>query len=58
MRLRTVSPHDVGWTRRRAGKGFVYGVTIAAARNRAPRQPDRRQEHLEKAVLQMLMKAG
>ncbi|MBA2561149.1 MAG: DNA topoisomerase IB [Propionibacteriales bacterium] len=24
MRLRTVSPNDVGWTRRRAGNGFVY----------------------------------
>jgi DNA topoisomerase-1 len=24
MRLRTVSPNDPGWTRRRAGKGFVY----------------------------------
>ena len=24
MRLRTVSPHQPGWTRRRAGKGFVY----------------------------------
>ena len=23
-RLRTVSPQDPGWTRRRAGKGFVY----------------------------------
>ena len=23
-RLRTVSPHDPGWTRRRAGRGFVY----------------------------------
>src|SRR4029453_4561428 len=23
-RLRTVSPRDPGWTRRRAGKGFVY----------------------------------
>jgi DNA topoisomerase IB len=24
MRLRTVSPNDPGWTRRRAGRGFVY----------------------------------
>ena len=24
VRLRTVSPSDPGWTRRRAGKGFVY----------------------------------
>ncbi|MEJ7774656.1 MAG: DNA topoisomerase IB [Nocardioidaceae bacterium] len=24
MRLRTVSPNSAGWTRRRAGKGFVY----------------------------------
>ena len=24
MRLRTVSPADVGWTRRRSGRGFVY----------------------------------
>jgi len=24
VRLRTVSSHDPGWTRRRAGKGFVY----------------------------------
>ncbi len=24
MRLRNVSPNDKGWTRRRAGKGFVY----------------------------------
>ncbi|MDN5764051.1 MAG: DNA topoisomerase IB, partial [Microlunatus sp.] len=24
MRLRTVSPKDPGWSRRRAGKGFVY----------------------------------
>lgn len=24
VRLRTVSPSDTGWTRRRAGKGFVY----------------------------------
>jgi DNA topoisomerase-1 len=24
MRLRTVSPNQRGWTRRRAGKGFVY----------------------------------
>jgi len=24
MRLRTVSPNDAGWSRRRAGKGFVY----------------------------------
>lgn len=24
MRLRTVSPHSKGWTRRRAGKGFIY----------------------------------
>jgi DNA topoisomerase IB len=24
MRLRTVSPNNAGWTRRRAGKGFVY----------------------------------
>ena len=24
MRLRTVSPNEPGWTRRRAGKGFVY----------------------------------
>ena len=23
-RLRRVSPQDVGWTRRRAGKGFIY----------------------------------
>jgi DNA topoisomerase I len=23
-RLRRVSPHDVGWTRRRAGRGFLY----------------------------------
>lgn len=24
MRLRTVSPNDRGWTRRRSGSGFVY----------------------------------
>jgi DNA topoisomerase-1 len=24
MRLRTVSPNDPGWSRRRAGKGFIY----------------------------------
>jgi DNA topoisomerase-1 len=24
MRLRTVSPNDVGWTRRRTGRGFAY----------------------------------
>jgi DNA topoisomerase-1 len=24
MRLRTVSPNQPGWTRRRAGRGFVY----------------------------------
>jgi DNA topoisomerase I len=33
-RLRTVSPRDPGWTRRRAGKGFVYlnefGLPLAA----------------------------
>lgn len=34
-RLRTVSPHSPGWTRRRAGRGFVYldrdGVRLADA---------------------------
>src|SRR5918994_2032926 len=34
-RLRTVSPKDPGWTRRRAGKGFVYldqaGARLAEA---------------------------
>ena len=29
-RLRTVSPKDPGWTRRRAGKGFVYLDTEGA----------------------------
>ena len=29
-RLRTVSPQDPGWTRRRAGKGFIYLDTTGA----------------------------
>jgi DNA topoisomerase IB len=35
MRLRRVSPNDIGWRRRRAGRGWVYldadGVRLAAA---------------------------
>jgi len=34
-RLRTVTPRDPGWTRRRAGKGFVY---LDASGNRLPPQ--------------------
>jgi DNA topoisomerase I len=36
MRLRNVSPNDVGWTRRRTGRGFVY--LDAAGRRLPPEQ--------------------
>ena len=36
---------------------YEDGVTIAHALQRAPKDPQRRQEHLEKAVLRMLLKA-
>ena len=38
-RLRTVSPQDPGWTRRRAGKGFIYLDTSGA--RLAPEEADR-----------------
>jgi hypothetical protein len=36
---------------------YEDGTTIARALGGAPRQPRRRQEHLEKAVLRMLTRA-
>lgn len=33
---------------------YEDGTTVAAALQRAPKDPERRQEHLEKAVLRML----
>ena len=38
-RLRTVSPKDPGWTRRRAGKGFIYLDTAGA--RLAPEEAER-----------------
>lgn len=35
MRLRTVSPNDAGWTRRKAGSGFVY---LDGSGQRLPRE--------------------
>jgi DNA topoisomerase I len=37
---------------------YEDGTTIAAALHRAPRDPQRRQEHLEKAVLRMLTRSA
>jgi DNA topoisomerase I len=37
---------------------YEDGTTIAAALERAPREPQRRQEHLEKAVLRMLTRSA
>jgi DNA topoisomerase IB len=37
---------------------YEDGTTIAAALERAPRDPHRRQEHLEKAVLRMLTRSA
>ncbi len=36
---------------------YEDGTTVAAALQRAPKDPERRQEHLEKAVLRMLSRA-